>query len=132
MAAPVVIRRRALGNFGEDGTVTAEAAVVLPIIAAFALSLMWMLSIGIAKIETVDAARDAARAVARGDDLAQAVEIASRTAPPKASISVDEGSDGVVTVRVSVDARPPGWLLAPFPTVSVGSQATTLVERDSP
>lgn len=113
---------------GESGTVTAEAAVVLPIMTAFALALVWMLSVGIAKVETVDAARDAARAIARGDDLEQAMAIAARTAPPNADIAIDEGDAGMVTVSVSVQAQPPGWLLAPLPAVSVGSTASTLVE----
>lgn len=116
---------------GERGTVTAEAAVVLPIVAAFALTLVWMLTVGIAKVETVDAARDAARAIARGDDPDQAIAIAARTAPPNADIDIGDTDSGVVTVTVSVQAEPPGWLLVPLPAVSVGSQATTLVEGDA-
>jgi len=132
----VVTRRRLPARTaGEDGTVTAEAAVVLPIVAAFALALIWMLSVGIAKIETVDAARDAARAIARGDDRQEALAIAARTAPPNARIDIDEAHPGLVTVTVSVEAKAPGWLLAPLPAVTVGSRATTLAEggsRDSP
>ena len=115
----------------DDGSVTAEAAVVLPVIAAFALTLVWMLSVGIAKVETVDAARDAARAIARGDDPAQAVATAARTAPPNSDISIDYTA-GVVTVTVSAEVQPPGWLLAPLPAVSIGSQASTVLEGDQP
>lgn len=116
---------------GEHGFVTAEAAVVLPIVAAFALALVWMLSVGIAKVETVDAARDAARAIARGDDPQQAIAIALRTAPPNAHIDIEEVSTGLITVTVTVEATPPGWLLAPLPAITVGSQATTIVEGAS-
>lgn len=118
------------GAAGQRGTVTVEAAVVLPIIAAFALTLVWMLTVGIAKVETVDAARDAARAIARGDDPEQARVIAARTAPPDADIHISEDRTGEVTVTVSVRAEPPGWLLVPLPAVDVGSQATTLVEAE--
>lgn len=116
---------------GERGTVTAEAAVVLPIVTAFALTLVWMLTVGIAKVETVDAARDAARAIARGDNPDQVMAIAARTAPPNADIDIGETDSGLVTVTVSVQAEPPGWLLVPLPAVSVGSRATTLVEGDA-
>jgi hypothetical protein len=115
----------------EDGSVTAEAAVVLPVIAAFALALVWMLSVGIAKVETVDAARDAARAIARGDDPAQAVATAARTAPPNSDIHIDYAA-GLVTVTVSATVQPPGWLLAQLPAVSIGSRASTLLEGDEP
>lgn len=133
--AAAVVTRRASGwrrAADEDGTVTAEAAVVLPIVAAFALTMMWLLTIGIAKVETVDAARDAARAIARGDDPAAVVAAASRIAPPNAVISIDEGVDGLVTVTVAVDVQPPGWLLAPLPSVTLGSAASTLSEGESP
>jgi len=121
-------RRTSAEKAGEDGTVTAEAAVVLPIVAAFALALIWMLSVGIAKVETVDAARDAARALARGDDPQEALAIATRTAPPNARIDVEEAPPGFVTVTVAVEAKAPGWLLAPLPAVTVGSRASTLME----
>lgn len=119
----------------ERGTVTAEAAIVLPIVAAFALTLVWMITVGIAKVETVDAARDAARAIARGDDPDQAMAIGARTAPPNAHIDIGDAETGTVTVTVSAKAEPPGWLLVPLPAVSIESQATTLVEgasSDSP
>lgn len=121
-------RRTSVREPSEDGTVTAEAAVVLPIIAAFALALIWMLSVGIAKVETVDAARDAARALARGDDPQEALAIAARTAPPNARIDIEEAPPGFVTVTVAVEAKAPGWLLAPLPAVTVGSRVSTLAE----
>lgn len=117
-------RRRAV----ERGTVTAEAAVVLPVIAFFAMALLWMLSLGIAKVETVDAARDAARVIARGDSTDIAVAAARRSAPPGASVSVDASSPGSVSVTVTVEAKAPGWLLVPLPSVAVGSTATTPAE----
>jgi hypothetical protein len=110
--------------------VTAEAAVVLPVIALFAMALLWMLSIGVAKVETVDAARDAARVLARGDSAHSAGAAARRSAPPGASVSVDAESPGIVTVTVSLEAKAPGWLLVPLPSVTVSSTATTPAESD--
>ncbi len=114
----------------ERGTVTAEAAIVLPIIAFFALTVMWLVSVGVAKVATVDAARDAARAIARGEQPELAVEAARRTAPDGAVVDIAPERFGTVTVTVSVVAEAPGWLLVPLPAITVGSRATTLVEGE--
>ncbi|MGH3449045.1 MAG: TadE family type IV pilus minor pilin [Nocardioidaceae bacterium] len=122
VAAVIGRRRRA-----DDGMVTAEAAVTLPVVAIFVLALVWLLSVGVAQVRTVDAARDAARAIARGDDPDAAVDAAERTAPDSAQVSFSEGN-GTVTVTVSTDARAPGWLLVPLPAIHVGSSSTVDVE----
>ncbi len=111
--------------------VTAEAALVLPLMALFAMALLWMLSISIAKVETVDAARDAARVLARGDAPAVAHEAVRRAAPAGAAVAVDRSSAGAITVTVSVEAHAPGWLLVPLPAVTVSSSASTPVEEGS-
>ena len=46
---------------------TAELALVLPLLVAVTLGLVWLLAVGAAQVRTVDAARETARAVARGD-----------------------------------------------------------------
>ncbi len=123
--------RRRRGDSQERGTVTAEAAIVLPVIAAFCLVLVWMVSLGISEVLTVDAARDAARAVARGEDQASATRIAERTAPDGAVVSFAQ-SAGIVTATVSVRVSAPGWLLAPMPAVTLGSSSTVEVESGAP
>lgn len=111
------------------GSVTAEAAIVLPIMAAFALALVWLISLGIAQVRAVDAARDAAREVARGGDAAAAIVVAHRSAPADARVSVDrDGADWVVTV--TFPARAPGWLMVPVPTADV--HATAVVAAETP
>ena len=45
----------------------------LPLLLAVTVGLVWLLSVGAAQIRTVDAARETARAVARGDDVGAAV-----------------------------------------------------------
>lgn len=108
---------------------TAEAAIVVPIMAAFALALVWLITVGIAQVRAVDAARDAARELARGDDAAAAVSAARRTAPADARVSVDRrGDDWLVTV--TFPAAPPGWLLVPAPSMDVHASAVVAAEGD--
>lgn len=111
----------------DQGSVTAEAAVVLPIVAAFVLVLVWMMSVGIAQVQVVDAARDAARGLARGDDRATAVSAARRAAPAHADIQVSYDAE-TVTVAVLSDQRGPGWLFIPLPAVTLHAESTVEVE----
>ncbi|UUU32057.1 pilus assembly protein [Streptomyces sp. CA-210063] len=96
-------RRRALG--GDQGFVTAEAAMALPVMVLFATALVWALFAACAQIQIVDAARAGARAAARQDPSAAVVAAARRTAPDGAEVSVGREGD---FVRVVVSARAPG------------------------
>lgn len=130
MSVPRVCRHltpRLRRHLTQSGTVTAEAAVVLPVVAAFALVLVWVVSVGVAQIQVVDAARDAARALARGDDRSVAVSVARRAAPAHADIDVAYGTS---TVKVSVESEHsgPGWLMVALPTLTVRAQSTVEVE----
>src|SRR6476620_8305740 len=49
----------------ESGAVTAETAMALPLIAIFALSMAWLVTIGITDVRAIDAARETSRAAAR-------------------------------------------------------------------
>ena len=71
-----------------DGAATAELAMVLPLLMAVTLGLVWLLAVGAAQVRTVDAARETARAVARGDDQAAAVARGLRVAPDGSRIEV--------------------------------------------
>lgn len=112
----------------ERGTVTAETALVLPVVVMFVLALLWLLAVGIAKVQTVDAARDAARAMARGDGSDAAVAVARQSAPRDANVAFASSPAGSVTVTVTVEAQAPPWLLVPLPGVTVSSRATTPLE----
>jgi hypothetical protein len=107
--------------------VTAETAFVLPIVAAFALTMLWLVSVAISQVRLVDAARDAARGIARGDDLASVERQVAATAPPGVHVDVTQLS-GEVTVDVAAVAEPPGWLLVPMPGISLHASATTEAE----
>lgn len=113
----------------EQGAVTAEAAVALPALVLVAVGLCWLVSLGVAQVRVVDAARETARALARGDDTGSAGELARQVAPPHATLTVR--SDGA-TVRVTVRApiRAPGGLFA-FP-VFVATATATAAREDAP
>ncbi|RYE75029.1 MAG: pilus assembly protein [Myxococcales bacterium] len=112
----------------QHGAVTAETAVVLPILAAFALGLVWVISLGVSQARAVDAAREVARVVARGDSLAEARSWGSRVAPDGARITVDRGEERV-TVRVAATVRGPGGLFDFLPGFPVRAEAVAATER---
>ncbi|MEV7449604.1 TadE family type IV pilus minor pilin [Streptomyces nigra] len=97
---------------GSDrGFVTAESAVVLPVLVMFAMALVWGLLVVAAQIQCVDAARTGARAAARQEPEAAVVKVAGDVAPRGAKVTVVR--EGAV-VRVVVVARPPVLRGLPF------------------
>ncbi|MEU6544537.1 TadE family type IV pilus minor pilin [Streptomyces sp. NPDC046859] len=97
--------RGPVGALGSDrGFVTAESAVVLPVLVMFAMALVWGLLVVAAQIQCVDAARTGARAAARQEPDDSVIEVAGDVAPNGAKVTV--AREGGV-VRVVVVARPP-------------------------
>lgn len=90
----------------ERGMVTAEMAVLAPFGFTFGLLLLWIVSLGYTQVQLVDAAREAARLVARGESVAAASDVARRHAPPGAHVVVAT-ADGLVTVTVSATSQFP-------------------------
>jgi Flp pilus assembly protein TadG len=90
----------------EKGMVTAEMAVLAPFGVAFGLLLLWIVSLGFTQVQLVDAAREAARLVARGESPGAASEVARRHAPPGATVHVSSAG-GLVTVRITARSRLP-------------------------
>ncbi len=86
--------------------VTAETAVVLPVLLLVLVGAVAAVTVVGAQLRCVDAAREGARAAARGEDAAVVVALADRIAPDGAVTAV--ASDGK-EVRVTVSAR-----IAPF------------------
>lgn len=84
--------------------VTAELAVIAPFAVLFAFALVWLVSLGLTQVRLVDASREAARLVARGEPVERAEQVARRQAPEGAEVRVSR-SDGLVTVEVSVRSR---------------------------
>lgn len=116
-----------MSSRNQRGAVTAEAAVVLPILAVFTVGLAWLVSLGVAQIRVQDAARETARVVARGDSSAIGTALARRVAPPGAGVLVSRQQDTVVvTVRAPVQG--PGGFFAFLPELDVHAQAVAAVE----
>ena len=111
----------------DRGYVTAETAVVLPVLLVVLAAAVWVLACVAAQLRCVDAAHAAARAAARGDAPAD-VEAAGRAvAPPGAVVSVSRVGDQVhVSVSAAVD--PFGEALRVLPEVPVRGRATADAE----
>ncbi|WP_374935745.1 TadE family type IV pilus minor pilin [Streptomyces sp. SM11] len=90
---------------GDRGAVTAEAAVVIPVLVAFAVALLWALLAASDQIRCVDAARAGARAAARAEPEAAVLEAARDAAPRGARVEVGRAGD---LWRVRVEAATPG------------------------
>lgn len=107
----------------DRGFVTAEAAMVLPVLVMFAMALVWGLLVVAVQIQCVDAARTGARAAARQDPPGAVVEVARRAAPSGAEVTVSrEGA----WARVVVVARLPVLSGLPF---DVREEAVAAVEE---
>jgi Flp pilus assembly protein TadG len=111
----------------ERGAVTAEAAVVLPILAVFTVGLAWLVSLGVAQVRVQDAARETARVVARGDSTASGTVLARRVAPPGAGVLVARQQHTVV-VTVRAPVRGPGGFFSFLPEFDVHARAVAAIE----
>jgi Flp pilus assembly protein TadG len=112
----------------QRGAVTAELAMALPLLLAVTTGLVWLLSLGTAQVRVVDAARETARAVARGDDAAAARDLGRRIAPEGARIEVSVSGARVV-VSAAARVRGPGGLFAHLPGVDVEARSVALAEQ---
>jgi len=116
------------GGGGQRGAVTAETALVLPVLVAMTIGLVWVLSVGAAQLRVVDAARETARAVARGDDVGSALAAGERVAPDGAQVTVAGGGPGGEVVAVAVARIDGPTVLAWLPGVTVRAEAVAVVE----
>ncbi|MFT4187046.1 MAG: TadE family type IV pilus minor pilin [Aeromicrobium sp.] len=91
----------------EDGMATAELAVVAPFGVTLLVLALWLVSLGYHQIRLTDAAREAARVVARGDDPGAAEQLARELSPDGAEVEIDQ-EGGLVTVTVSARSSLPG------------------------
>ncbi|MFF9482165.1 TadE family type IV pilus minor pilin [Streptomyces sp. NPDC014733] len=108
---------------GKDaGFVTAEAALVMPVLVVVVAALIWGLMAACARIECVDAARAGARAAARSEPHGAVLRAARGAAPSDARVVVSREGD-LVRVRVAAELPGLGRL-----TVRVGGEAVALAE----
>ncbi len=116
------------GRRGEAGSATAELALGIPLLVALTAGLVWMLAVGAAQVRVIDASREAARVVARGDDVASAEAVALRVAPESARVRVEFAGDQVV-VTTSARVSGPGGPLGSLPGITVAAEAVAVMEE---
>lgn len=114
----------------DDGTVTAETAVLLPVLLVVLAAAVGVLACVGAQLKCVDAARAAARVAARGEPVAAVQVAGKRWAPPGAQVRVRSEAD-VVEVVVHARVRPFGAALR-VPPVDVRARAVAAVEPGAP
>ena len=102
--------------------------MVLPALVAVTLALAWLVMLGVTQVRVVDAAREAARAAARGDGTARAVGLGRQVAPRGAAITVHR-RDGEVVAHVRAEVHGPGGLLGFLPAVHVDADAVAASEQ---
>jgi hypothetical protein len=106
----------------DRGMVTAELAACLPVLVLLLAVALSAVSVASLRVRALDAAREAARAAARGDP-ASAVRLA-REAAPGATVRVSASGDEVTAV-----ASAKAHLLLPFlPSVTVTERAVAARE----
>ncbi|WUC97726.1 pilus assembly protein [Streptomyces sp. NBC_00525] len=119
------------GPSGDRGAVTAEAAMVIPVLVAFALALLWALMAASAQIRCVDAARAGARAAARSEPAPQVREAALAAAPDGASVEV-ERTGGLWRVRIAAPTPGPGRLAVTLRAEAAAAAEDTPVRAADP
>lgn len=101
--------------------------MVLPLLLAVTAGLVWLMVAGLGQLRATDAAREAARALARGEDVSVATDLATRIGPPGSRVVIGD-ADGLVVVTVSASVAGPGGLLAALPGAEVSGEATAARE----
>ncbi|MFD9499786.1 TadE family type IV pilus minor pilin [Streptomyces sp. NPDC060035] len=104
----------------DRGAVTAEAAMAIPVLVAFALALVWALVAAADQIRCVDAARAGARAAARSEPEASVLSAAREAAPGRARVAVKRTGE-LWRVRVEAPAPGPGPLALTLSAEAVAS-----------
>ncbi len=112
----------------ERGSVTAETAVVLPALLVLLAAVLWALAAAAGHLRCVDAARAAARELARGESAASARHAAGQVAPTGALVSIHT-VDGLIRVDVSTTVHPFGPVLSRLPGLAVRGDATAFPEE---
>lgn len=112
----------------ESGMVTAETAVVLPVLFLVAVVLAWTVMVAATHIQVVDASREAARLIARGEPADEALAAAQRLAPPGTRFEITE-TDGFVQVDANVRATLDVPLLRDLLAVDLATSAVTTAEE---
>nr|WP_228386140.1 TadE family type IV pilus minor pilin [Streptomyces katsurahamanus] len=116
---------------GDRGSVTAEAAVAVPALVVFTMTLVWALMAASAQIQCVDAARAGARAAARSEPRSVVVAAARSVAPTGAGVALRRTGD-LWRVRVSADIPGPGALSLSADAVALAEDSVSRPAPDTP
>jgi hypothetical protein len=109
-------------NGKQAGYVTAETAVVLPVLVIVLVALLWILALASAHTRASDIAVRTARAAARGDSV-ESLRAAAHASVPEADVDIEMTSD-LVVVRVRWSMSPPVAFLSAIGTQEIRSDAT--------
>ncbi|GAB7003507.1 hypothetical protein JCM18899A_09780 [Nocardioides sp. AN3] len=104
--------------------------MVLPMLVAVTLGLVWLLSVGAAQVRTVDAVRETARALARGDDRQAAIGRGVRVGVPGTQVTTS-GAGARIVVTAQAQVRGPGGIFGSLPAVRVHARAVAAGEGES-
>jgi len=110
----------------DRGMVSAELAVAVPALVAVVLALAWLVGLGAAQGLVSQAAREGARAAARGE-TGTAVRTAAQQVAPGARVTIRR-SGRFVVVTAELTRTPPSRLLRPLGR-DVRASATTWQEQ---
>ena len=116
------------GRSQDDGMVTAETAMVIPVLVIVLAMAIFALACVAAQLRCVDAARASARLAARGDSPAAVTAAGRQLAPRDAGIQVRTDGEHV-TVEVTAEVMPLGGVLRRVPGVAVSARAVALREQ---
>jgi hypothetical protein len=111
----------------EGGYVTAETAVVLPALVVLVGAALWAIAVAGAQVRCVDAARDGARAAARGESDTTVVAAAKLAGPPDCVVEVSHVGDRIMVV-VRARVGPAGGALAAIPAPVAQATAVAVSE----
>jgi Flp pilus assembly protein TadG len=111
----------------QRGAVTAELALGIPLLLLLTWGLVWLLSVGEAQVRIVDAAREAARAAARGEPPAASVARGEQVVPGSTVVVATRGGDVVSSATASV--APPGGWWGFLPSVRLHAEAVAAAEE---
>lgn len=104
------------------GSITAETAVVFPVLVLMLCFALWGVLAAATSLRCGDAARIAARALARGESESAARRVALANAPANAEIRYVR-ERGMVHVTVTTDVRPFGSGMRLLPALTVHGSA---------
>jgi hypothetical protein len=107
----------------DRGMVTAELAVAVPVVVVVLALGLSAIRLGIDEVRCFDAARLAARALARGDSEGSARALAVTAGPPGASVVLG-GTGAEVSATISASRDLAGWQM-----VTVRGSATAAREE---